>query len=252
MYIADYYRRFLSLEATLITSYGPDFLPYAIETNIVPAKPNQPGTLLYRNIIATGHRQWFCESAEYAGPPEINETAVEALTQADIFILATILPNYPASYVQRLMRYLPDTCVTALCVQGYLRTVTDSSEVIPRDFDEAAAILPLFDITVLSDEDHPLAMKMAHDWKALPGAKQIIVSQGAHGASILTSDNVQPVPTTAVNEADIIDSVGCGDVFLGSLVYEYYTKPDIYRAVTKAHVAARNKLLAVNSGVSLT
>lgn len=148
------------------------------------------------------------------------------------------------------MQLLPDTCTTALCVQGYLRTVTASSEVIPRDFIEAPQLLPLFDITVLSDEDHPSALEMVHEWKALPKARQIIVSQGPKGASILTPTAVQPVPTTAVDAADIVDSVGCGDVFLGSLVYEYHLNPDLRHAVAKAHIAARNKLLAVHPGVA--
>lgn len=246
MYIADYYRRSLSLGSTIITSYGEDFLPYAKEVSLIPSEPQQPGTLLYRNIITPDLRTWYCEHVAYATPAELTPEAVEALKSADICILATILPNYDTDYVKQAFSHVRPDCVTALCVQGYLRNVTTTNKVITREFVEAGDILPLFDITVLSEEDHPNAIEMAHVWKNLPQSRNILLTQGANGASILTADGSQNIPTTPVPEKDIVDSVGCGDVFLGSVVYEYYLNRDLGQSVKKAHIAARDKLLATN------
>ncbi len=213
---------------------------------MIPAEPDQPGTILYRNIITPDLRTWYCEHAAYATPPPLDATAIKALQQADICILATLLPNYPVEYVQEVLSYTKTDCVTALCTQGYMRTISTLNKIKPRDFVEAAQLLPLFDITVLSSDDHPEAPTIAHDWKHTKGSRNIILTQGADGASILTADGMEHIPTIVVHDEDIIDSVGCGDVFLGSLVYEYYGNRDIKRAVVRAHTAARNKLLALN------
>jgi sugar/nucleoside kinase (ribokinase family) len=246
MYIADFYRRALGLRSTIITSYGADFVQYAKDVTLIPSEPQQPGTLLYRNIITPDHRTWYCEHTDYAAAPELTTDAVEALQTADICIVATILPNYPANYIQQIVSQLKPECVTALVSQGYLRTVTADNKIVTRDFVEAVDILPYFDITVLSDEDHPNAIDMAHTWKTMPQARNIILSQGADGASILTAEGSVHIPTTPVPEEEIIDSVGCGDVFLGSLVYEYFQHHDLPKAVAGAHISARKKLLAMN------
>lgn len=246
MYIADYYLQRLKLAPTIITEYGPDFTDYTRNITFIPDQPQSVGTLQYRNIITASHRDWFADNIQFAQPPELNAQAIAALQTAELFVLAPLLPNYDTDYVRAMMAYLPETCVSVLCAQGYLRTVDDDSHVLPRDFAEAPDILPLFAVTVLSDEDHPEALKMAHEWKQLPGAGDIVLTHGPKGASIITKLSQQTIPTSAVEEADIVDSVGCGDVFVGALAHNYLQGRQLAGAVKAAHLAARNKLLAVN------
>jgi hypothetical protein len=247
MFIADYYRRQFGLPTTIISSYGADFLPFAgppQNITLIPKKPNQPGTLQYRNIITLDLRTWYCENMAYAKPPDLDNDAIAALSQADIFIYATLLPNYPVEYARKLLSYLPTGCLTVFGGQGYLRNVGVDSKITVRGFPEASELLPLFDITVLSDDDHPKVQTMAQGWKTLPGVGEIILTHGPDGASIIGANGKKHIPTTPIPANHIVDSVGCGDIFMGSLAYFYWKNKDLVAAVQQAHKATRSKLLA--------
>jgi sugar/nucleoside kinase (ribokinase family) len=247
MYIDDYYQKSLAIKPKIITSYGPDFLPYSAHVELIPSKPQQQSTLLYRNIITTDLRTWYCEHTAYAVPPKLTPEAVAALQQADICILGLLLPNYPANYAKELLRHTRPDCIKGMVTQGYLRNVGMDSKVTPRDFAEAAEVLPLFNVAVLSDEDHPQAAAMAKRWKRLPGVQDIVLTHGPRGAGIVGPKSEEIIPTSPLRDEDIVDSVGCGDVFFGSLMYEYFLSGDLASAIANAHVAARKKLLAIPS-----
>jgi sugar/nucleoside kinase (ribokinase family) len=251
MYIDSYFQTQLGIKPKIVTSYGPDFIPYAQHVELIPAQPQQTSTLLYRNVITSDLRTWYCEHAAYAVPPEITPEVIEALEQADICIIGLLLPNYPAAYIKQLLEHTRPDCIKGMVTQGYLRNVGVDNKVSPRNFPEASEILPLLDIAVLSDEDHPRALELAHDWKQISGVKNIILTQGPKGATILNGGQDRLVPTVPLPEADIVDSVGCGDVFAGSLIYEYYKSRDMIKAVKLAHATARAKLLAIPADAQL-
>jgi len=248
MYIADYLYRQHAITPTIITSYGRDFIPYAEHVRLLPAEPQTDTSLIFRNIITPTSRTWYSENTEVAVPPALTPEAIKALETADIFVLGTILPNYPPAAVRELLSYLRPDCVTGVIVQGYLRHVTPDSKIIVRDFAEAAEILPLFNITVLSTEDHPDATAMVErEWRQLAGSQAIVLTEGDQGATIFQNGQRQHVPTTPIPAADIVDSVGCGDVFVAALLYALYAKSrgdDLPAAVRFAHQATRHKLLA--------
>jgi sugar/nucleoside kinase (ribokinase family) len=245
MYINDYYRSKLGIEPQIITSYGPDFEQYAKLAKLIPDKPQQSGTFIYRNIVTSDLRTRYVEHTAYAIPPQLTPKAIQALAQADVVIFGLLLPNYPAEYIRQVVKHLKPDCLKGLIAQGYLGHVGIDSKVTPRDFPEAAEVLPLMDVTVYSNDDHPRAIDMAQNWCRLPGVKSIVLTQGPKGASIFTSSKRQHVPTKPVNEVEIIDSVGCGDIFFGSLMYEYYRSHDLAKAVAQANAAARKKLLTI-------
>lgn len=112
----------------------------------------------------------------------------------------------------------------------------------PRNFVEAEESVPLFDVTILSEEDHPQAFQISQEWAVATGA-QSVVTQGAQGASIVTSDSVYQVPTMPLAESEIVDSVGCGDMFSIAVAADLYTSHNLRHAVGRGHVAARKKLL---------
>ena len=247
MFIADYYNRAFGLESTIISSYGPDFVPYVQppqKIKLLPAKPNHPKTLLFRNIITPDSRQWFAENTAFADEPLVDGSMKAALESADLFIFTTILPNYSVKYVKQLFSFLPENCLTAFVCQGYLRHIGQDSKITTRDFPEAKELLPLFDLTVLSDEDHPDSKSMAHGWKKNAAVRNIVLTHGPKGASVIAAEDVLHIPTKTLADHEIIDSVGCGDIFLGSLAYNYWQQRDLAAAIKKAHEAAREKLTA--------
>jgi sugar/nucleoside kinase (ribokinase family) len=172
-----------------------------------------------------------------------------ALAAADIVIVATLLPNYTVDYIRQLMRYAPQGSLKVLCPQGYLRDITPEGLVVPRAFHEAVALLPLFDLTIYSEEDTPNALQLAKIWSADSGA--IIVTQGDKGASIVERQQITQIPTTPIPAEEIIDSVGCGDVFDAAVAHNYYLLPDLEMAVRAAHRATAKKLRATTDTVAL-
>jgi sugar/nucleoside kinase (ribokinase family) len=245
MYINAYYRTKLGINPPVITSYGPDFSQYAELVDLIPDKPQQNGTFIYRNIVTADLRTRYVEHTAYAVPPQLNTQVIQALRQADILIFGLLLPNYPADYIRQIVSYTKPDCLKGMIAQGYLGRVGLDSQVTPRDFPEANEVLPLMDVTVYSNDDHPKAMAMAGSWSQLPGVKDIVVTEGPDGASIFNAFGRQAIPTKPVDDNDAVDSVGCGDVFFGALMHQYYETRDLAAAVSEANAAARSKLLTI-------
>jgi hypothetical protein len=245
LYMASYAQSNLAVKPDIITTYGQDFDIYRQAFRLHPGKPQIQNTLVYENIIEYGLRTQFCHHIDTANPPELTSEAKQLLVQADIIVLATLLPNYTLEYVQRMLDTARLDCLKVCCPQGYFRQIDASGRVSPRDFPEAVELLGMFDVTVLSELDHPRATDMAQEWKRAGCRSSIVLTQAEHGANLLTvSDELQHIPTVPVPEADIVDSVGAGDVFAMALAYNLYTSNDLISAIKAAHQAARSKLLA--------
>jgi len=243
MFISHYLKAHHALAATIIASYGLDFVPYLDGITIIPRRPNLETTVTFENIITDGRRTQYCHFGQAALPPIEPET-VAAASRADILFLAPLTPFYSASFVDLLMNAVPASCLKVLLPQGYLRAIDENDLVGPRDFVEVADILPYFDITVLSDEDHPSAKDVVHEWKCISPSTAIVLTENALGADIIQMQSVEHVPTIPVPMEQIIDSVGLGDVFSAALAYHFCRANDLVSAVQAGHRAAREKLLA--------
>jgi sugar/nucleoside kinase (ribokinase family) len=90
---------------------------------------------------------------------------------------------------------------------------------------------------------------MVRDWQKTSNMADVVLTQGARGATIITKERRLHVPTQAISEMDIVDSVGCGDTFAMAVSYSYYQNHDLYTAVKDGHHAARHKLLTVPAAV---
>lgn len=246
MFMTKYYQSNFDLRPTIIASWGPDFMPYARDVHLLPRQPNLDHSTVYENIVVNGHRTQYCHGGNAALPlitPEIEA----ALHAADILFLAPLAPTYDEIYVRQLMACVPSNCLKLLSPQGYLRRIASHNLVEPRDFIEAAAILPHFNLAILSDEDHPQAEICAHEWKAASPDTEIIVTLNSRGADIIQPDGATHVPTTPVPLDQIIDSTGLGDIFCAAMAYHLYEHDDLTKAVQAAHRATREKLLNLSN-----
>lgn len=246
LYTAKYFQDKLALKPKIITQYGPDLLPYSSEFAIYPDQPPYDGTLIYENTIVNGKRTQRCLNIDDSRPLQLNPDEKALIGDADIVIFATLLPNYSVQYVQDLMALAPQRSLKMLCPQGYFRQVDEQGNVSPRLFSEATELLSLFDIAVYSDEDYPDALGVAREWSQSIDTK-LVVTQGPKGATIVSDGHIEQIPTEAVAPDDIVDSVGCGDVFAAATIYELYKNSDIVLAIQAAHKVAHDKLLAVVS-----
>jgi hypothetical protein len=83
-------------------------------------------------------------------PPITTAEVIQAVKQADIIIVATLLPNYSAEYLQKVLGYASQHSLKVLCPQGYFRHITEEGLVQPREFTEALEIISLFDLVMYS------------------------------------------------------------------------------------------------------
>lgn len=244
LYMSQYYRLHTQAAPLVITSYGPDMLNYLPEVTLLPKRPNRQSTLRYENDSTRKKRAQRCFGAVASRPPAITAQIKAALQQADIVIVATLLPNYKAAYLKELLQYATPDSLKVLCPQGYFRQVAADGLVSPTVFKEAEVIIPLFDLVIYSEEDHPKALELARAWKQTFGSS-VVVTQAARGAVIVKKDSAQHIPTTPIPPKDIVDSVGCGDTFAATVALEYYRTRDLPAAIRKAHQTAAAKLRAV-------
>ncbi len=242
LYMAHYLQGTHNITPTVVSSYGPDLIPYLAGISILPDTPNKPETLVYENDTLSIPRVWKAHKVEYAFPPDLTPAVTKLLEMADIIIVAPLLPNYSVAYLQSLIGHTKPDALKLLCPQGYFRTIDQDGLVSSREFTEAADIIPLFDLVVYSEEDRPQALQIAVNWeRAMPDAK-VIVTQGSKGASIVEKSQARHIPTQAIDPKDIVDSVGCGDVFAVTVAYKYQQIKDLDQAVKQAHKSAALKL----------
>jgi sugar/nucleoside kinase (ribokinase family) len=248
LYIARYFQDHFGCEPAVITTYGADFAPYQHGFTIYPKKPNAPHTLHNKNIMSGKEKERIRYSyyAQEATEPPLTPETIGLIENAEILAVTTLLPNYSPSYIQEALSHARPSCLKVLILQGYLRSVDSDGLIGLRDFPEASGVLPNFDIAIFSDDDHPKAKKLAQSWKKESPQTNIIMTQGPEGASIVEKSGLRHIPTTPVPLDEIVDSVGCGDVFTAALAYHYFKGGDLSAAITAAHRAARRKLLSTN------
>jgi len=249
IYMAEYLRSQKHHTSTILTSYGPDLLPHLPDVHLLPKKPNRDRTLIYENNTRQFPRTRKVHNAESSTAPTLTAESVKVLESADIVIVAVLLPNYPRDFIEQLLQHIPSTALKVLYAQGYLCHVTADGTVVPHHFAEAPQIVPRFDITIMSEEDHPQAFRIAQDWLHNQEKGYVIVTQGEQGASIVTPSTVRSMPTTPIPESQIIDSVGCGDIFSIATACAFYESHNIEQAVRRGHQAASRKLLSSHTPV---
>lgn len=243
LYISRYLAKHFASDPELIAPYGRDFLPFAAGLQLL-SPPQDGHTLVYKNITHNQHRTQQCEHIDTADPVPLTSDMKKCVAEADVICLAPLLPNYPLKYVRDLLATRKPGSVAILSPQGYLRTVDAEGNVSPRDFKEALDILPLFDVTIFSEDDQPDAIATARRWAQDLPVSQIIVTQASRGASLVTATGVTPVATDPVPEDQIVDSVGCGDTFSAAVMMSYAQERDIVTAIRAGNKAARAKLFA--------
>jgi len=241
MYMAHYAQAHLQTKPVLLAPYGSDFAPYSQDVTLLSEEQSTP-TLIYENHTNNRIRTQRCEHANFANPVKLNSAIKASLSSADILVVAPLLPNFSASYVIELLAHKKAGGLSVLLPQGYFRSITSDGLVLPRKFEEAADIIPLFDMVIFSEEDTSTAIELAKQWsKQSRGV--IIVTQGLLGASGIAQGSVESVSTQTIPVNQIVDSVGAGDIFSIAAMHDYYQNKDLRKAMIAGNSAARARLL---------
>lgn len=241
MYMDQFSRQQLGVKPALLAPYGEDFEPFSNGASLINAQTADP-TLVYRNTTTPLGRSQSCENTEFAKPVNLAHGIKHVLSNADVILVAPLLPNFSVDYIRDVMGQRKPGSISALLPQGYFRTVSEDGGVSPREFTEATDILDMFDLAIFSEEDTPNALQQAGEW-CVQSSVSLIVTQGNKGATGIVGDEIIPASTRPVPPDQIVDSVGCGDTFSMAAIYDYYRCHDLGSAMAAGNEAARDKLL---------
>ncbi len=235
-YISKYYTAQFDIQPSIISPYGADFLPFADGLNLA-CPPMDGQTMLYENISTKGHRIWFCRYAGHENFPTLSAQNIALLSQADIVFVAPLLPSLAVSYVQEALSHVPTSTVKVLVPQGYLRSIDDNQQIVPRTFMEGPALLQHMDVAIFSDEDQVDAFNVANEWTQHAPQLQVVVTEAERGATVVTHGSTTHISTTPVPFSDIKNPVGSGDIFSAELALGLFRTNDVNRAVNQANAA---------------
>lgn len=230
-------------DITIVSSYGRDYLKYLKNINIYPVEPNTATTMVYQNLVKNHKRRQraFHRTSE---PVEISEELRVKICEADVIIVAPILANYSAEYVEKIFKYANKECLKVLLPQGYFRNFDEENYVIFRDFKEANSLLEHFNLVSLSEEDYPSIEILSEKWSKKFDVS-VIVTKGENGALLITNDGKKEVTTVPVPQEEIVDSTGSGEIFSAALIYSYFQTRDLEKATRFANKIAGEALMSV-------
>src|SRR3989344_8945451 len=155
MFIDKILKQFPDTSLSTISSYGSDYIQYLQGINIFPSTPNMADTLVYQNDSSRGRRRQSVLNTHSSSLVGIDGAIGKLVSQADVIFVAPLLPNFSVSYCKDVNNAAREGALKVLVPQGYFRTIDASSNVISREFEEAGDIIPLFDVIITSEEDHP-------------------------------------------------------------------------------------------------
>lgn len=240
VFIHKIFRQLPDTNVNVIASYGIDFLEYKKDLPLVTLSGELPKTLVYENVSKNNTRSQKALNREYADPPNLTEEVSNILTQTDIVFVAPLMPNFSEDYLKEAFSKLKNDSLKVLIPQGYYRNFDSENNVIPRNFEEEN-ILSFFDLVVVSDRDGKNVFEKVKDWVEKYGIL-VIVTTGKDGAVAITKDGNINLPANTVDEKDIVDTVGSGDIFSASFAYKYYLTHDIGKSGEFANEIARQAL----------
>ena len=129
-----------------------------------------------------------------------------------------------------LLKHFPNSLVGAT-IQGWLRQWDASGKISPKTMDWAQ--LAAADVVIMSDAD------IAGFETVIPiiaeYVKVLVMTQGAHGATVFQNNQQFHFPSYPIKE---VDATGAGDVFAAAFLIQYGKTQDIALATAFAHAAA--------------
>jgi hypothetical protein len=241
MFMSKIFKQLPDNQVTIVAPYGTDFLAYKNNVNIYPENPVGERTLIYENITKSGTRQQKAHHRDVASPVPINNQTKKIFGISDILFIAPCLPNYSPKYLRKILSSTKPEALKVLLPQGYYREFDTDDNVHIKSFDEVNETLPLVDIVIVSEQDHANMLSLAKKWVKFFKIT-VIITLGENGAVAVLSDKVIQLPTRAISENEIVDSVGSGDIFSAGFAYRYQQTNDLKKAGRFANSLARQCL----------
>lgn len=240
MYMSKLLQKSYGYLPTIIAPYGEDFT-YASEVDML-TEPTESPTLVYENILINGMRTQKCHNYKDALLPVLGDKIQLRLSQLDICFVAPLTPFFDVDTIRKFLSYLPENCLRVLLPQGYMRDFDAQGNVTKRKFIEQADFMGAFDLIIASDEDLDDALETARAWSTHDREPTYVITQAANGATVFQAGKDIHVPTQPLRQEEIVNPVGCGDMFSATLAIERAAGTPIKEAIATAHQRTRQAL----------
>jgi hypothetical protein len=246
LFAADYLNTRPEARTTIIASYGDDFRATWPQFAVANA-PTGHETLLYRNTTVGGVTSRSCRDGDGSGPVYLDQDLRSDLRSSELVVVAPLLANYTATYVESLTGAAPGATFVLLA-QGFLRDIRDDGTIQRRPFREQRAVLSRFDVVIVSDDDlseeWDEALAEATRWSIEHPQLSVVVTRNALGAVLLRNGAQTTFPAVGVVAPAEVRPVGAGDTFGAALSLSFVATGDIGTAITVANAAAAHFLCA--------
>lgn len=226
----------LNVEHSIVSPYGTDFPKQVVPASkIIPSQPTVRNTLVFKNVFhSSGIRtQSISNYNNSFDQLVVDEVYNSRIGNADVVIIAPILPNIGIRAIKHLKSIFPSAWFVLL-PQGFYRKVEADNSISYFDWVDSDDILGYFDIVIYSDEDDRQAEKKAIGWSR--GGRLVVVTKGERGCSVFNRRRREDFH--AFTADSIIDSTGAGDIFAASFVYNYQKTRSLEKAAVFANASA--------------
>ena len=215
----------LGLRVGLLTSFGDDFPPDTIPSDILVAKVDSPRSTTF-TLTGTGSSRTLSRGAR-AADLEADDLPPD-WTAAPLALLGPVINEVDPAMAEALgaasMGVLP---------QGWMRHREQGGRIVAQPWEDAEAVLAWAQLMVASEEDVAGFREDAVEW--LQRVPLGALTAGARGATLFVNGEPYHV---APDVATPVDDTGAGDVFGTTLLIEYHRSGDPWEAAAAAAVAA--------------
>lgn len=215
--------RAFDLNVAVVTSAAPDFDLSAALPEIAIHRLPSTLTTTFENQYQDGNRRQLLHAvAAPIGladvPPAWKRSAIIHLGPVAQEVDPALMQCFPGAFV-------------GVTPQGWLRRWDEHGRVHPCVWQEAQQWLPHLSAIVLSIEDVGGDEALVAAWARQ--ARVLVVTRGAHGATLYVDSTPQHIPAPQVVE---VDPTGAGDIFAAAFFIHLHRTQDPLLA---AHLATR-------------
>lgn len=220
--------RALGKQAAIVTSFA-DELDVSALSGIEIANCFSTRTTTFRNIYNDeGRVQYVFHPAHPLGLSQVPQAwlrpAVIHLGPVAQEVDPNILRSFPCS-------------LRVITPQGYLRRWDESGRVFGCEWPEAAYVLGLTDIAVISVEDVNGDESMIEEFAS--SVKILVVTEGSSGCRVFWNGDVRRFPAYPQSE---VDATGAGDIFATAYFVRYNATSDPWESARFANLLASGSL----------
>lgn len=215
----------LGLRVGVVTRAAPDIAPRSEGGAIQVVQLPSVVTTTFENIYSGGHRRQYVRSV--AVPIRASDIPAEWRSAPVVHLgpVAQELSPAPAD--------LFPGALLGVTPQGWMRRWDSDGRVSPCRWRDAARVLPMADVTVLSEEDVAGDAHLIEQYAAL--ARMLVVTCGSAGSTVFYQGRRVHVPARPARE---VDPTGAGDVFAAAVLTALFQGSDPLGAAEFANCVA--------------